>query len=710
MSPLLKIKEYDTYFFLTSLLFFLSFNLIGSETWFHSAGTNLANRFSSLNQINLDSIKELEIVWEFDAAKKNIGLTNQATPIFIGSSIITTGLDGKIFSLEAHSGDLLWETKLAPPSGRRGIVYSEDNNLIFVTHADGLAALHPDNGRIIYSLETELSLIPPIIFKNIIVVSTRFYGLIAFDMKTQKELWKNPLIKNGLQARVWSGMSFDADSEFIFINTANPGGIYGADRTKEDLSSSLIAIDINNGEIKWSYQHIIHDLWDFDLVGFPIIVSSNLTENYVLSLSKTGEIIFLNTLDGTPFFKNSIQKISVPKTLAPNEESSLFQNQITLPQRVINIDVNPEQDFLNLEGSNKDFMNWKLRNARFGEFLPPSLDHDVVTFGLHGGPTWAGASLDSNNFLYVPFNKDPWILRLWYQDKRFLKLEELGKRINSYLQKYGILKEKELISKYSLRWEKGESESFIARFAYQNFDDYSLSELYQTECQSCHGIAAQGSYQNELEGDGYFPALSGITLTKKLYYLNNLDNFNFAHKDILVKNYISNKELSDLTNEFLERDQLNIQNGNLEIKGFWQILLDKDGLPATKPPWGGISKIDLSTGKILWTIPFGNRLTEEKNSIISIGDKNFGGVLSTQSNLLFATGTPDQKIYAFNSETGDQIWSSELPFAGSAPPMTFMYQGCQYLLVQATGGQFVGFQRKNGSKLVAFKLRSCNKI
>jgi len=151
MSPLLKIKEYETYFFLTSLLFFLSFNLIGSEKWFHSAGTNLANRFSSLNQINLDSMKELEIVWEFDAANKNIGLTNQATPIFIGSSIITTGLDGKIFSLEAHSGDLLWETKLAPPSRRRGIVYSEDNNLIFVTHADGLAALHPDDGRIIYS-------------------------------------------------------------------------------------------------------------------------------------------------------------------------------------------------------------------------------------------------------------------------------------------------------------------------------------------------------------------------------------------------------------------------------------------------------------------------------------------------------------------------------------------------------------------------------
>jgi hypothetical protein len=77
--------------------------------------------------------------------------------------------------------------------------------------------------------------------------------------------------------------------------------------------------------------------------------------------------------------------------------------------------------------------------------------------------------------------------------------------------------------------------------------------------------------------------------------------------------------------------------GLLSSRGFWQLLLDKDGNPASKPPWGGIAKIDLVSGKKIWSIPFGARLDKYKN-VIANGDKNFGGVLTTAGNLLFATG------------------------------------------------------------------------
>ena len=65
--------------------------------------------------------------------------------------------------------------------------------------------------------------------------------------------------------------------------------------------------------------------------------------------------------------------------------------------------------------------------------------------------------------------------------------------------------------------------------------------------------------------------------------------------------------------------------------------LDKDKLPASTPPWGKINAIDINTGKINWSIPFGSRKTSSGRIL---GDKNFGGVLSTAGNLFFGDRNP----------------------------------------------------------------------
>ena len=89
------------------------------------------------------------------------------------------------------------------------------------------------------------------------------------------------------------------------------------------------------------------------------------------------------------------------------------------------------------------------------------------------------------------------------------------------------------------------------------------------------------------------------------------------------------------------------------------------------------------------------------------GLQNFGGILNTESNIFFATGAIDEKIYAFDANDGKEIWQARLPAAGSAPPMTFEYKNCQYLIVNATGGRFYGF-KKNLDATVAYKLNNCN--
>ena len=83
---------------------------------------------------------------------------------------------------------------------------------------------------------------------------------------------------------------------------------------------------------------------------------------------------------------------------------------------------------------------------------------------------------------------------------------------------------------------------------------------------------------------------------------------------------------------------------------------------------------------------------------------NFGGVLSTKGNLLFATGSTDKKIYIYNSLNGKEIWSHKLEYAGSSAPMTYFYQGKQYIIVNASGGKYYGYEDKLGDIIHAFRL------
>ena len=71
---------------------------------------------------------------------------------------------------------------------------------------------------------------------------------------------------------------------------------------------------------------------------------------------------------------------------------------------------------------------------------------------------------------------------------------------------------------------------------------------------------------------------------------------------------------------------------------------------------------------------------------------------------IFATGTPDKFLYAYDSKSGEKIWEYQLPFAGSSSPMTYYYEGEQYILVNSGGGKFFGYDENLGDQMIAFKL------
>ena len=143
-------------------------------------------------------------------------------------------------------------------------------------------------------------------------------------------------------------------------------------------------------------------------------------------------------------------------------------------------------------------------------------------------------------------------------------------------------------------------------------------------------------------------------------------------------------------------------------------LLDQNGYPGSTPPWGTLSALNLNTGKLIWSIPFGSYSELEKKGFPRTGTENFGGATATKADLIFATGTLDKMMYVFDSLEGKELWKKELPFIGSAPPSIYTANGEQFVLVQSTGshslrgaGEGGGYPNViMGDALVAFKVKN----
>ncbi|MBV9760895.1 MAG: pyrroloquinoline quinone-dependent dehydrogenase [Acidobacteriaceae bacterium] len=132
-----------------------------------------------------------------------------------------------------------------------------------------------------------------------------------------------------------------------------------------------------------------------------------------------------------------------------------------------------------------------------------------------------------------------------------------------------------------------------------------------------------------------------------------------------------------------------------------RLLLSPKRLPCTAPPWGTLVAIQASTGEKKWEVPLGQfspRLPA------SFGSISLGGPISTAGGLVFIASTLDPALYAFDSETGRQLWKGVLPTSGKATPMTFEApNGKQYVVISA-GGYGIPDLSPLGDYVVAFSL------
>jgi quinoprotein glucose dehydrogenase len=132
------------------------------------------------------------------------------------------------------------------------------------------------------------------------------------------------------------------------------------------------------------------------------------------------------------------------------------------------------------------------------------------------------------------------------------------------------------------------------------------------------------------------------------------------------------------------------------------------GAPCTDPPWGRLHAIDMRTGEELWRAPLGTfeDLAPLGDLILPKGTPNLGGPLLTQSGLIFIGAAMDDYLRAFDVQSGRELWKGRLPGGGQASPMSYSWEGRQFVVIAAGGHGLMG--ATPGDQVVAFALPTSN--
>ena len=127
-------------------------------------------------------------------------------------------------------------------------------------------------------------------------------------------------------------------------------------------------------------------------------------------------------------------------------------------------------------------------------------------------------------------------------------------------------------------------------------------------------------------------------------------------------------------------------------------------LPCLEGPWGEVVALDMKDGSVRWKSPLGVFPGLEDHSVASKwGSLASGGPMMTATGLIFIADRYRKLLLAMNSDTGETIWSTSLPAAATATPMSYSLGGEQYIVITA-GGE-VKDSEIPGDYVLAWKLR-----
>jgi quinoprotein glucose dehydrogenase len=151
------------------------------------------------------------------------------------------------------------------------------------------------------------------------------------------------------------------------------------------------------------------------------------------------------------------------------------------------------------------------------------------------------------------------------------------------------------------------------------------------------------------------------------------------------------------------RDEAGGYTNSGEFAGTVRFWNPEKHLPCNEPPWGELVAIDVNSGKIAWRSVLGvtDNFPEGKQHT---GRPGLGGPMVTGGGLTFIGATDDARFRAFDTKTGQELWTYHLPASAEAIPITYSDDhGTQYVAIVSTGGGLLRAPLLS-DELIAFKL------
>ena len=398
-------------------------------------------------------------------------IRNVSMPIMRnGLVFIGVGSTRSIAAIDAENGETVWIwhpnegdrfSSAARKDSGKGVAYFEDGNekkrVIAITPGYQLVSLDADTGiadenfgingivdltvgmRTSSKQELDVgSTSPPLVIDDVIIVGSAHKASFApasmanvkgdvrgYDAHTGNLLWTFKTIPskgeygydtwlNGSadytgNASVWAPMSADQDLGLVYLPIESAtGDRYGGDRPGDNLfSSSLVAVDAKTGKLRWHYQIVHHDIWDYDNSSAPILADLD-EKKIVIQLTKQSYAFVFDRVTGEPHWP--IHEIIVPKSDVPGEWTSPTQPIPSLPEAYDRSGVS-RNDLIDYTPEISQAVENLIKDYRLGPlYTPPSLaeskDGTKGTLSLPfptGGSNWEGGAYDpETNLLYVP--------------------------------------------------------------------------------------------------------------------------------------------------------------------------------------------------------------------------------------------------------------------------------------------------------------------
>jgi lanthanide-dependent methanol dehydrogenase len=288
------------------------------KNWAAQAGDFANTRYSELNQINKDNVKDLKVAWTFSTG---VLRGHEGGPLIIGDVMyVHTPFPNIVYALDLNNdGQIIWkyEPKQDPnvipvmccDTVNRGVAYG-DGKIILHQADTTVVALDAKTGAVVWSVKNgdpsigETGTAAPHVFgdKVIIGISGGEFGvrgsLTAYSLKDGSKVWRgysmgpdSDTLMDGEKTThlgkpvgadsgtstwegdqwkigggtTWGWYSYDPELNLVYYGSGNPSTWNPAQRPGDNKWSMTIwARDLDTGMAKWVYQMTPHDEWDFD--------------------------------------------------------------------------------------------------------------------------------------------------------------------------------------------------------------------------------------------------------------------------------------------------------------------------------------------------------------------------------------------------------------------------------------------------------------